>query len=251
MSTPAAARGLGESFEPVVDRIVVEMRVRLGTQRHPRSRRRRLAPPVLPGSASRRQRSEGGERDAPVAHRTARASLAASRSSSEYEFCTTDDRRDEPAPPPARRGRCCWRRWRRFGPRRGARRERCRRSPRPACPDPARGSCTCPPARSRAARGCPRSAAGSGRATRPRSDGSPTTEWKTFVVSAGRCPRSAIHRPIQVSLLPPPYASAVSNRVNPSSQARVHQRERLVPPTRPARRTPAPSRSRRSCRSRG
>ncbi len=54
---------------------------------------------------------------------------------------------------------------------------------------------------------------------RPWSSGSPSTELKTFVVSVGSFPVCARQRPIQVSLRPPPYASAVSKSLIPSDQA--------------------------------
>ena len=40
-----------------------------------------------------------------------------------------------------------------------------------------------------------------------------------FVVIRGRLPVAAIHSPIQASLRPPPYASAVSNQSRPIAQA--------------------------------
>src|SRR5215207_1316462 len=70
---PALARGLCEPFEPVVHRVVVEMPVRLRTQRHSRSRGRRLAASVLPGQPAALERAEDDERDAPL--RTERKNL--------------------------------------------------------------------------------------------------------------------------------------------------------------------------------
>ena len=91
-----------------------------------------------------------------------------------------------------------------------------------ACPDRARAPCTARRARARAGAGSSRSAAGSGARESPRSAPS-SIGLNVFVsiVIASRTaePFAASHSPIHVSLRPPPYASAVSNVVMPSSQA--------------------------------
>ena len=46
-----------------------------------------------------------------------------------------------------------------------------------------------------------------------------STGLKVFVVICGRLPVCSIQSPIQVSLRPPPYASAVSNQRSPTFQA--------------------------------
>ena len=104
----------------------------------------------------------------------ARRSRAPPRASRAVDVAGADRRRPCPRAP-ARRGR--------------------RRVSSAACRDRARGRGTCRRDRRRAARGCPRSGAGSARRESPRSLGSPSTEWKTFVLkrdrgAAGAAPRA-------------------------------------------------------------